>query len=550
VKKKRFSRFNTIYLLFAFLFIILFAKIIYLQVYREDFFDQLARKQHYGLFPMQSKRGKIIDCNQDILAKSIHFYSVFADPFFIKDKNSYARLLSEKLNISEKNLIVKLNKKNRRFIWVKRKIDWRQKKDLENLNLAGIGFIRENQRFYPEKSLFPSVLGLVDIDNNGLEGIELYYDNYLRGKKGWARVLRDSTSEHLILTPSLVELQQGADLILTLDTKIQYWVKQYLKDTIEKYRAKNGSVVVMNAQNGEILALANSSSSDSEKDNVYFSKNNAVTDMFEPGSVFKIVTLVAALEEKVPFAKIDCEQGKFKIPGTILNDYHPYGKLSFQEVFYNSSNIGVAKIATTVGHQKIYNYIEKMGFGQKTGIDFPGETKGRLIQLDKWSKTARYIIPIGQGIGVNLLQLVRAVAVIVNGGDLVTPHLGKSLCAKGFCREIKYDFKKDIVSAETADKAKEILIQVVSQGTGRRAKINGELIGGKTGTAQKYDLNLGRYSPNRYRANFIGFVDSIEKPIVIGVTIDEPKVSHFGGVVAAPLFKKIAEKVISYELFE
>ncbi|MCF7869542.1 MAG: penicillin-binding protein 2 [Candidatus Omnitrophica bacterium] len=530
--------------------IILFAKIIYLQVYREDFFDQLAQKQHYGLFPIQSKRGEIIDRNQDILAKSIHFYSVFADPFFIKNKNNYASLLSEKLNISEKNLIAKLNKKNRRFIWVKRKIDWKQKKDIESLNLTGIGFIRENQRFYPEKSLFPSVLGLVGIDNNGLEGIEFYYDNYLRGKKGWARVLRDSASEHLILTPSLIELQQGADLVLTLDTRIQYWVKQYLKETIEKYRAKNGSVVVMNAQNGEILALANSNSSDLEKDKFYFSKNNAVTDMFEPGSVFKIVTLVAALSEKMLFGKIDCEQGKFKIPGTVLNDYRPYGKLSFQEVFYKSSNIGVAKIATTVGYKKIYNYIEKMGFGQKTGIDFPGETKGRLIQLDKWSKTARYIIPIGQGIGVNLLQLVRAFAVIVNGGDLVTPHLGKKLCAKGFCRDIKHDLKKDIVSAETANKAKKVLVKVVSQGTGRRAKVDGELVGGKTGTAQKFDSNLGRYSPSKYRANFIGFIDSAKKPIVIGVTIDEPKKSHFGGAVAAPLFKKIAEKIISYELFE
>jgi cell division protein FtsI/penicillin-binding protein 2 len=550
VEKKRFSRFNVIYLSFIFLFVILFAKIIYLQVYREDFFDQLARKQHYGLFLIQNKRGEIIDRNQDILAKSIYFYSVFADPFLIKDKNSYARLLSEKLNISKKNLVAKLNKKDRRFIWVKRKIDWKQKKEIESFDLAGIGFIRENQRFYPEKSLFPSVLGLVDIDNNGLEGIELYYDNYLRGKKGWARVLRDSASEHLILTPSLVELQQGADLILTLDTRIQYWVKQYLKETIKKYGAKNGSVVVMNAQNGEILALANSNRSDLEKDNFYFSKNNAVTDMFEPGSVFKIVTLAAAIEEEISFGKINCEQGKFKIPGTVLNDWHSYGELSFQEVFYHSSNIGVAKIATTVGHEKIYNYIEKMGFGQKTGIDFPGETKGKLIPLDKWSKTARYITPIGQGIGVNLLQLARAFAVIVNGGDLVTPHLGKSLCAKGFCREIKYDFKKDVLSSETANKAKKILIEVVSQGTGRRAKIDGELIGGKTGTAQKFDSILGRYSPNRYRANFIGFIDGTKKPIVIGVTIDEPKKSHFGGVVAAPLFKKIAEKVISYELFE
>ncbi|MFO8053455.1 MAG: penicillin-binding protein 2 [Candidatus Omnitrophota bacterium] len=550
MNKKIFSRFNIVYLLFVFLFITLFAKIIYLQAYREDFFDQLAQKQHYGFFKVQSKRGEIVDRNKDILARTINFYSVFADPFLIKDKNNYAEILSKKLNISKKRLITKLNKKNRRFIWVKRKIDWKQKKDLEGLDLAGIGFIRENQRFYPERRLFSSVLGFVDIDNNGLEGIELYYDQYLRGKKGWAKVLRDSTSQHLILTPSLVELQQGADLIVSLDARIQYWVKQYLKETIEEYGAKKGSVVVMNAENGEILALANSNSSESKNKRIYFRKNNAVTDMFEPGSVFKAVTLVAAVAEKMSFDKIDCEQGKFKIPGTVLGDWRSYGKLSFQEVFYKSSNIGVAKIATTVGYKKIYNYIKKMGFGQDTGIDFPGETQGRLMRPNKWSKTARYIIPIGQGVGVNLVQLVRAFAVIANGGDLVTPHLGKKLCAKGFCREVEHNPKKNVLSGETARLAKEVLIKVVEQGTGKRAKIAGELIGGKTGTAQKFDSRLGSYSPSKYRANFVGFIDSIKKPIVIGVTIDEPKKSHFGGVVAAPLFKKIAKKVINYKLFE
>ncbi|MCF7877022.1 MAG: penicillin-binding protein 2, partial [Candidatus Omnitrophica bacterium] len=489
------------------------------------------------------------DRHKDILAKSIYFYSVFADPFLIDNKEKYARILSGKLNIPEKKLIVKLNKKNRRFVWVKRKINWREKKDLEKLNLIGVGFIRENQRFYPERPLFSSILGIVDIDNNGLEGIELYYDQYLRGKKGKAKVLNDSFSNNLILTPSLIELGKGADLIVTLDTRIQYWAKRYLEETIKEYRAKKGAVVVMDAESGEILALVNSISPGSKNENFFWQKNGAVVDMFEPGSVFKAITLVAAIGENKNFDKIDCEEGNFKIPGTVLNDWRPYGKLSFKEVFYKSSNIGVAKIATAIGYKKIYRYIKKMGFGQKTGIDFPGETPGRLLGPEKWSKTSRYIIPIGQGIGVNLLQLARAFAVIANGGDLVTPHLGKELCSKGICRKLDFS-KKNILSRATADKAKKILIEVVNQGTGKRAKINGEMIGGKTGTAQKFDNKAGRYSPNRYRANFVGFISSAKKPIVIGVTIDEPKKSHFGGVVAAPLFRQIAEKIINYRVFE
>lgn len=549
MSKKNLPRFYIIYLLFVSLFLILSGKIIYLQVYRQDFFKKLAKKQHYGFFKIQGKRGEITDRNKDVLAKSIYFYSVFADPFLIKDKQKSAQILAKRLDISKKSLLIKLNKKKRRFVWVKRKISWKKKKDLEELNLSGVGFIRENQRFYPEHDLFSSILGIVDIDNNGLEGIELYYDQYLRSKKGWAKVLTDSLSQPLILTPSLIESKKGADLVLTLDARIQFWTKEYLKETIEKYQAKKGAVVVMDALSGEILALANFDKSEAKNDSRYFQKNSAVVDMFEPGSVFKAVTLVAALAEGETFDEIDCERGSYKIPGTVLHDWRPYGKLSFQEVFYKSSNIGVAKIATAIGQNTIYEYIEKMGFGQKTGIDFPGEVRGRLMPVDKWSRTSKYIIPIGQGIGVNLLQLVRAFAVIANGGNLVTPHLGKELCTQGFCRSIKFS-KKNVLSTTTANKVKKILIEVVNQGTGKRAKIEGEDIGGKTGTAQKFDVKLGSYSPNRYRANFIGFISSTKRPIVIGVTIDEPKRSHFGGVVAAPLFKKIAEKIISYKIFE
>lgn len=549
MSKKKFSRFSAIYLLFIFLFLILSFKIIYLQIYRQDFFKKLAKKQHYGIFKIQGKRGSILDRNRDFLAQTIHFYSVFADPFYIKNKEKYAEILSKQLDISKQQLLIKLNKKNRRFVWVKRKVSWKKKKDIENLNLFGIGFIKENQRFYPEHDLFSSVLGIVDIDNNGLEGIELYYDQYLQGKKGWAKVLRDSFSQYLILTPSLTEPQGGADLILTLDTRVQFWAKQFLQETVENYQAQKGAVVVMDAANGEILALANFNRTDTTDSNRYFQKNSAVVDMFEPGSVFKAVTLVAAISEDKKIDKINCEQGRYKIPGTILNDWRPYGELSFQEVFYKSSNIGVAKIAVNVGHHKIYHYIQKMGFGKKTGIDFPGETRGKLLTADKWSRTARYLIPIGQGIGVNLLQLTRAFAVIANGGNLVTPHLGKELCSHNICRKIKFS-KKNILPKEVADEAKAILVEVVNQGTGKRAKIKGEDIGGKTGTAQKFDAKLYSYSPSKYRANFIGFISNKKRSLVIGVTIDEPQKSHFGGVVAAPLFKKIAEKIISYRILE
>ncbi len=548
MRKKFPSRFTAVYLLFVFLFLAFSGKIIYLQTCRQDFFKQLARKQHSGLFKIISKRGQIVDSNNDTLAKSIYFYSVFADPSLINDKEGHSRILAEKLNISKEPLRAKLNKKKRRFIWVKRKINWQEKKDIESLNLAGIGFVRENQRFYLEEALFSSVLGLVDIDNNGLEGVEFYYDQYLRGKEGWARVLQDSTSRDLILTPSLIELQEGADLILTLDTRVQYWAKRYLKETIQKYRAKKGAVVVMNAENGEILALTNFTGSDIPNSR-YFQRNSAVVDMFEPGSVFKVVALTAAIGEGKAFNRIYCEKGKFRIPGTVLNDWRPYEELSFQEVFYKSSNIGVAKIATAIGHDKIYEYIKKMGFGEKTGIDFPGETPGLILPPDKWSRTSRYIIPIGQEVGVNLLQLARAFAVIANEGVLVTPHLGKELCSQDICRKIEFSQKK-ILSNSVAKKVKEILIEVVNQGTGKRAKIEGEVIGGKTGTAQKFDPDLGRYSHNKYRANFVGFISSSKKPVVIAISIDEPKSSHFGGVVAAPLFKNIVKKIINYEIFD
>lgn len=543
------KRVKYIYLFFAFCFIAIALRISYLQIFRKNFFQRLAYNQHYRLIPLAAKRGKIIDSQGRVIATGIYSYSIFADPLFIKKPTSTAKILSQNLGISENDLRAKLAKK-KRFIWVKRKVSWSEKEKIKKLKLKGISFIREVKRFYPQDAFASSLLGAVDIDNKGLGGLELYYDRYLRGKDGWVRILQDSNSRELILSPQRMEPQEGANLILTIDAQIQYWAENYLTETIEKFDAKEGGVVVMDSNDGSILAFANYPNYNPNKINpgsLDLMRNRIVSDMFEPGSVFKIVTLAAALEEK-KFSDNDnffCGNGTYKIPGATLHDWHPYGNLSFREVFKKSSNIGVAKIANAVGKEKLYSYIKKMGFGDKTGIDFPGEIPGNIKPLSAWSKTSPYIMPIGQEVGVTLVQLARSIAVIANGGYLVKPHIVKSITSENILKDTEIT-KKAVISSKVAQHAKEILIDVVNDGTGKLAGIEGVKIGGKTGTAQKFDVKTKHYSPDRYRASFIGFVDGINRPIVIAVSVDEPRKSHFGGVVTAPLFKKIAQSVIKY----
>jgi cell division protein FtsI (penicillin-binding protein 3) len=364
------------------------------------------------------------------------------------------------------------------------------------------------------------------------------------------RVLQDSASREVILTPQIITPQEGRDIVLTIDSQIQYWVENYLEETIKKFDAQYGSAIVMNAANGEILALANYPGFNPNEISGYSSqtmRDKAVCDMFEPGSVFKAVTLVAAIKENA-FSDSDivfCENGSYKIPGSTLHDVHPYGSLNFREVFEKSSNIGVGKIANKIGSQKIYACIKKLGFGDKTGIDLPGEIRGNVKPLSAWSKTSPYMIPIGQEVGVNLIQLVRAYAVIANGGYLTKPHIVKGIYSQDSYKEIPIE-RKMIIPASTAQHAKSILQDVVKKGTGKLADIAGVNIAGKTGTAQHFDTKLKRYSSTEYRASFVGFISDLDPPIVIGISIFEPKGSHFGGVVSAPLFKKIAEKVIKY----
>lgn len=550
MSRKYNQRTTSVYFAFLILFFVISSRIFYLQVFRRNFFQNLAQNQRYQIINIQGRRGDILDRQRRILAKSISCYSVFADPALVNDPELVAKILSANLGVSKNNLLGNLKKK-KRFIWVKRKISWEKKEKIKSLKLEGIGFIREEKRFYPQGNLSAAVIGIANIDNKGLEGLELVYNDYLSGKDGWVRVLKDSASREVILSSQIITPQEGADIILSLDAQIQYWTEEYLEKAIKDFKAVSGSAVVMNALNGEVLALANYPSfNPNELGKVLPEqmRNYAVADMFEPGSVFKVVTLLAAVNEDkfTDQDKFFCENGKFKIPGTILHDWKPYGELSFREVFMKSSNIGVAKIVQALGPDVFSSYLKRLEFGRVSGIDLPAESKGLVKPLDKWSKTSAFIIPIGQEIMVNLLQLVRTFAVVVNGGYLVKPHLVTNICSQGFCESVPIKDRKKVIPVSVADRVKDILISVVSEGTGKRAQVKGRKIGGKTGTAQKYDPKIKRYSPSKYRATFVGFVADLDPPLVIGITIDEPRRSHFGGVVAAPVFRNIAQKVISY----
>ncbi|MFH1771486.1 MAG: penicillin-binding protein 2 [Candidatus Omnitrophota bacterium] len=547
--KNRLIRIHLVLYFFTFLFLALSFRIYYLQIFRKTFLRKLSKSQYYKRIPFESKRGKIFDRNGMLLATGINVYSVYCEPLLIENPLKTADILLQHIDLPKKKLFSKLNS-GKRFVWIKRKISWQEKEEIKSLGLKGIGFIREEMRFYPQGKLALSIIGAVNIDNIGIEGLEFIYDSYLRGKNGWVEVLKDSASRDIILSPQVIDPQCGTDVALTIDGQIQYWLETYLQEVLEEFDASGADAIVMDANSGQLLAIASHKKGKiSEAAVSRVTRNAAICDMFEPGSVFKVVTLLAAIENN-KFNQDDiifCENGKLKIPGSVLHDFRPYGNLTFREVFKKSSNIGVSKIAAAIGEHDFYRYILKLGFGKKTGIDLPGEAAGKIRPVREWSNTSRYIIPVGQEVGVNLLQLVRMLASVCNGGYLVKPYIAKDIRTQLVVRKTE-DIRSRVFSEDVAAIAKDILIEVVEDGTGKGAFIEGQKIGGKTGTAQKYDPAIKRYSPKNYRATFIGFISSMDPPVVIGVSVDEPQKSHFGGVVAAPVFKKIASKVLAYQL--
>ncbi len=545
-------RAQTAFLLFGLLFIACFLRLFFIQLFHSEYLAELAQKQHNSFLELEPRRGTIYDTNLKPLAVNLPVDSIFACPDEIKsmEKDIIAKKLANILGLKFSFVKSRLDKK-KKFIWLARKIDYLQAEEIKKLNIKGIGFLKESKRSYPNNYILSQVLGFAGIDNNGLEGLELFYDKYLKGQSGWTLPLRDARGKKLEIDEVNVLPKDGYDLVLTIDEVIQYIAERELEKAFRLFRAKGASIIVMNPKTGEILALASRPNFDlnnpgkSSKDQI---RNRPICDMFEPGSVYKIVTASAALEEQKvsEMDKFNCENGAYKYGSHVLHDHKAHGILTFKEVIEMSSNIGTCKVAQLLGPDLLYKYEKLFGFGTKTGIDLPGEISGVVKSPRFWSQTSITAVPMGQEVGVTSMQLAQAISVIANGGVLMKPFIIKEVKSKA--GEIISSFKPQevnrVMSEDTAARMRKILIGVIENGTGTLGKIPGFTAGGKTGTAQK--IENGVYSHSKYTASFIGFAPGEDPLISIVVNVDEPRGYYFGGVVSAPVFKNVAAEVLRY----
>lgn len=534
-------------------FIVCLSRLLYIQFFRADYLASIAKKQHNLYIELEPRRGTIYDTNFKPQAVNLAFESVYASPNDMKEeqKNAAFKAFSSILKIDEASLRSKLSRK-KSFVWITRKAPPEQIQEIKKHKLHGVGFIKESKRCYPNGYLLSHVLGFAGLDNNGLEGIELYYDKYLKGQMGWAVMLRDARSKKLNVYDNSMMPKDGYDIVLTVDEVIQYIAERELETAYQTSRAKGASIIVMDPKTGAILAMANRPTydlNDYRKVNKDQMRNRSISDMYEPGSVFKVVTASAALQERKvnEMTRFFCENGEYKVAGRVLHDHSKHGMLTFREVIEQSSNIGTAKVAALLGPEALYRYVKLFGFGSKTGIDIHGEISGSIKPPSKWSKTSITCVPMGQEIGVTTLQLASALSAIANGGVLMRPYIIKEIRDKTGDM-IKYTSPEPVrrvMDEETSERVKKIMIGVVENGTGKLAKIPDFTSAGKTGTAQKLDPN-GSYSHSKYIGSFIGFAPAEDPQLVIVVSIDEPRGYYFGGVIAAPVFRKVAADSLKY----
>ena len=379
----------------------------------------------------------------------------------------------------------------------------------------------------------------------------MFTTGYLKGSSGWAQVLRDAR-QNTLLWEEIALPKDGHEIVLTIDEFIQFVAERELERAYKTFRAKGASVIVMDPKTGEILAMANRPTYDSNRPqdaSLDSRRNRALCDMFEPGSVFKIVTASAALEEGKfnESNRFFCENGSYRVANHILHDHHPHGWLTFSQVISESSNIGTTKIAQALGGDLVYEYADLFNFGKKLGVDLPGEISGVLKETRNWSKTSIGAVPIGQEVGVRALQLVSAISVIANGGVLMKPFIVKEIRNSDghTVKEFPSQEIRRVISPQTAKRIKDILVMVTEEGTGQLARVSDFKVAGKTGTSQKLEPN-GAYSHSKHIASFIGLAPAEDPLIAVVVTVDEPRPYYFGGVVSAPVFKRIAQEAVNY----
>jgi cell division protein FtsI (penicillin-binding protein 3) len=533
---------------FMALFLVIAGRAFQLQVLQGEKLMRLGQRQHLKEWIVLPKRGALLDRAGEPLALSLESQSVYVRPHRIQDPQKLGQSLAEILNLRMADVKQKLDS-DKSFVWVKRQVSGAEAEKIQALNADGIGMFYEPNRHYPQGQLAGQLIGFVGRDSEGLEGLELKYNDFIRGETGSSVTERDALGRRVLVQGvERLRIPPGSDIHLTLDTAIQHIAEKELEAAVLKYRAKAGVAIVVEPFTGEVLALANFPSFDPNNYNKQTAeqrRNRAVTDSFEPGSTFKTILAAAALEEGA-VGKDDifyCEMGKYAYAGRIIHDTHPHGWLPFSKILQVSSNIGFTKVAEKLKRDRYFKYIDKFGFGRPTGIDVPGEVPGLLRKPESWSAIDLATHAFGQGISTTPMQMVMAYAAIANGGILMRPYVSRRVVSPQgeVLLENQPHVVRRVISEKTAKLLASMLRDVTNEGgTGVMANVDGFEVAGKTGTAQKADPH-GGYSAKKRVASFVGFVPAQDPRLVALVLIDEPEVNVYGGVVAAPVFRNIAQ---------
>ncbi|GAC1654197.1 MAG: penicillin-binding protein [Acidobacteriaceae bacterium] len=526
------------------------ARLLWVQVYKYPAWMARAAKQQERTFDVSPKRGIIYDRNGNPLAMSIEVESLFAVPQEVPDKVSTSQILGEVLKIDSKDLLARLqNPTYKNFTWVARKLDSDTAQRVRTLNLKGVSFAQESKRFYPKHELAAQVLGGVGMDDKGTAGVELAEDEALHGIEGRAMVSVDA--KHRSVSRVEKEPESGENLVLTIDEKLQYIAERELKQGIDDTHAESGTVVVQDPRTGEILALANWPTFDPNgiAHDPRELKDHAVSDVYEPGSTFKMVTVAGALEEGLtnPDERIDCQNGVITFNGYTIHDWKKFGVLSVSGILENSSDVGAIKLALRLGNERFYKYIRGFGFGTKTGIELPGESRGMTKPVNRWSAASIGSISMGQELAVTPVQLASMTSAMANDGILTPTRIIAGVAPpNGSFRDIEFKVPDQhrVISSVTAGKMRAMLQRVVLQGTAKKAQLNGWTAAGKTGTAQKIDPKTHRYG-SKDIASFSGFAPVNRPAITVLVVLDSPSGGHHhGGDTAAPIFQRIAQQAL------
>jgi cell division protein FtsI/penicillin-binding protein 2 len=548
-------------LAFTVLFSAFSFRLIYLQVIKHDEYAGLAAEKHVYKQIIYAERGTILDANSEVLAHNVPVETVVADATHLNNRAAVVELVSHELGLPEHELAEKL-RAARRYIVIKREVPesvasaLREK--LRAGNLRGIYFEHDATRLYPNGSMLCHVIGFTDFEHHGIQGVEASMEEYLHGQDGYRYIEHNRAGQEIVLYRGQERApRNGYQVHLTVDLNLQNIVENELDAAMREYSPQKAMVILMRPQTGEILAMANRPNfdlnlrSEAKPEEM---KNRTIIDMMEPGSTFKIVAAAAALNERKlqPSSTIFCENGLWEFGGAALHDHRAFSYLSVQDILIKSSNIGAAKLALSVGEQKFYEYIRRFGFGERTGIELPGEISGLIRPPRSWSKISITRIPMGHEIGVTPLQMSVAMAAIANGGKLVTPHIIKSITTFDgkTVTSLSPVVLRQVISPETARQIGDALRGVVSdRGTAAAAAVPGFTIAGKTGTAQKVDPK-GGYEQGKYVVSFSGYLPA-EHPEFVGlVVLDDAHTSkpelNYGGLIAGPIFSHIAEKAAQY----